>query len=436
VNATAAETGAQRPVWLMIVVWLLVVASIITWRRGQIFTGTIDVVVVAKAIVALVATSIAAVLALSAPRRRRVGGISLGFISLIAAISLLGSMLGYETGSSVILVVRILLLALTVLMLVSIYPTTSIIWTLLAAMGAVGLFASITGFDSYLVDGRLFGGIPPLAPNELSALLLPPIVGLTYIIVRRGLVIWALIPLLALMAATYATGSRTGLAVMALGIVLALLFARPLTHAVVVTILTLVPIIYIGLTFTSVLEQTVSRGQDTSTLLTFTGRTVAWTAVLSTPTDSWQWWIGQGLALKKVAVPGQYWNQQVLDSSWISSIAQTGLIGTTLLLAFVIFAFVRSSKNLKLRGLTTPLLVLIVVRSFFENGLVESSVTFTVFFTLSVLLESGTHDTFRSVHHAYRPTSISLAEPRILSFPATLTPRFAQKTSRKTALSG
>lgn len=427
-NLTTLKGLRQVP-WALVVVWILVIASVITWRKGVIFSGALDIVVIAKALVALIAAFFAALMAWRAPARRRVGGISLGFIAVIVAISLLGAFVSGELTSSAVLVARILLLALTIILLVSIHPSMTILWTLLTAMGAVGLFAAATGYQTYLANGRLNGGIPPLAANELAALVLPPIIGLVFYVVRHGLRWWAVTLLAVLAGCTYATGSRTGLAVMILGMILALLFARPLTSGVMISVLATIPVVYIVVGFTDVLSNIISRGEDLSKLVTLNSRSIAWEAVLSTPSDTWQWWIGAGLSIKKIAVTGQYWDEQVFDSSWVSSIAQAGMIGTAVLAVFVLFTFVQSARNYELRGLTIPLLALTLLRSILENGLVESSATFALFFTIAVVLEPGTSTVFVASHQPIRAVIHPFANSRRLVYPTSWLTREPHKSS-------
>lgn len=420
---TSATVVAQprRSPWPLLIVWLLVVLSVISWRRGSIFTGTVDIVVVAKAALATIAVVIAGVLALTARSRRRIGVLAAGFMALIVAISILGAVSTGDYIPSVILAARIALLATTIMLIVSTYQTQTIFWTLLTAMGSVGLFSAITGYQNYLDRGRLTGGIPELQPNEVAALVLPPIVGLAFHIVRRGFRWWNVTLLVVLMAITYLTGSRTGLAVMVIGIVLVLLFARPLTNTIVIVMIAMIPLAYVVVGFTGILEQTISRGaaDPTANLLTFSGRTRAWEAVLSTSSDTWPWWLGAGLSVKRVAVVGQYWDTQVLDSSWISSIAQSGMIGTALLAAFVITTIVMSWRSRELRSLTMPLIVLIVGRSFLENGLVESSAIFTLFFTMAVLLDPGTSREFYAVARRDDAVPSPIGYSRQLVYPRT-----------------
>jgi hypothetical protein len=79
----------------------------------------------------------------------------------------------------------------------------------------------------------------------------------------------------------------------------------------------------------------------------------------------------------------------VLDSSWVSVLSQAGIIGLVLVSIWVLLTVVESARSDPLRNLTFPLLVLLLVRSVAENGLIESSVIFVLFFCISLLLEPG-----------------------------------------------
>ena len=50
--------------------------------------------------------------------------------------------------------------------------------------------------------------------------------------------------------------------------------------------------------------------------------------------------MGGGLALKRIPVQGQYWNDQGLDSSWVSAWVQGGLLCVLLLAVWAVSALV------------------------------------------------------------------------------------------------
>jgi hypothetical protein len=94
---------------------------------------------------------------------------------------------------------------------------------------------------------------------------------------------------------------------------------------------------------------------------------------------------GQGLAAKFVAVQGHTWSKQLLDSSWISAFIQAGLTGFVLAVALVIYAATRAIRNARpANDLWLALLALVVVRSIFESGLLDTSTSFVVFMMVSM----------------------------------------------------
>lgn len=388
--------GTRRSWLLLLCTWLLVIASIVTWRRGVIFDGGFDLVVVGKAGVAALALGVSAILYLTSTSRRTVGGVSVTLVAFIIAISAIGALAGGNPVPTAVLVVRMAILAATIMLLVSAHNSRTILTTLLTAMAGVGLLSAATGFLTETSDDRLFGGIPPLQPNELAALILPPLVSVVYLITAQGLNWWNGPTGCLLLWIVYETGSRTGLAVGAAAAVLVLVCAPSVSRTMAVLATLAIPVAFSVVAFTDLLVATFARGEDETRLLTLNSRTVAWDAVLQTPVDTWRWWIGAGLALKVVPVAAQYRDEQVLDSSWISAIAQSGAIGTLLLGIWVLLTVKNALRRTKLRPIVLPLVALVLVRSLLENGLIESSVTFMLFFTLALLSESGTE----SLRHA------------------------------------
>lgn len=392
---TAALNSVRRPLrpWLSLLpVWILLIASLVSWRRGVIYQGNLDPVVLAKAIVSLVALAMGALLAVRSPLTRRIGAGPTYTVLFIGAVSTLGALTGSSVAAAAVLAVRIIIVVITLLFIVRVFEPETIITTLLTAMGAVGVFAASTGFHLYLEGKRLQGGIPPLQPNELATLVIAPFVGVVFSLVHHRIAVWNVLATLILGAIIFATGSRTGLGVALLSVVIVFVLAPRVSRPLAVALILLVPVIFAVVTLTGVIQKVALRGATTSSLLTLNSRTNAWDVVLNIPENTWQRWIGSGLDVKTVAVVGQYWNRQVLDSSWISSLAQSGIIGTVALAGLVLVVFLRSFRAAPFRPLIAALVTLTLVRSFLENGLIESSVTFVLFFTIALILDPSTRD--------------------------------------------
>jgi hypothetical protein len=386
---------ALRPWATVFPVWILLIASVISWRRGVLYDGSLDPVVLAKAAVSVIALAAAAYLAYRSPLKRRIGVGPLYTVVFISAVSTLGALTGTSVSAAAVLAVRLLIVVATLLFIARVFDTADILATLLAAMGAVGVFAAITGFHLFIAGERLQGGIPPLQPNELATLVIAPFVGVVFTLIHLRIAVWNVTATAILGFIIFGTGSRTGLAVALLSVFLVVLLAPKIPRPLALGIIIFIPVVYAVVTLTGVIEKLALRGAGVSSLLTLNSRTNAWDVVLNIPTNSWQRWIGAGLDVKTVAVAGQYWNRQVLDSSWISSLAESGVIGTVALAGLVIFVLLRSFRAHPLRPLIVALVTLTAVRSFLENGLIESSATFVVFFTIAILVDPGTRELTR-----------------------------------------
>jgi hypothetical protein len=307
--------------------------------------------------------------------------------------------------------VRIGLLVATILFILSSTAAGTAAVSLLAAMAAIGLVAAGTGLpfmpSTGLQAGRLGGGLPPLEPNELASLLLPPAIGLLWVVVRRGLVTWALPGVLALAAVIVLTGSRTALAMLLLGGLLALASGQRVSRGVVAAMLLGVVAVYAAIAFTPLLTDLALRGQGVDGLLTLNSRTISWDTVFALPRNTWSWWLGHGLSMKTIAVSGQYWSAQVFDSSWVSSIAQDGVLGTALLVVYAAGTLVAVAARRGIRSWALPLVGPVLLRSFLENGLLESSVTFTLFFLIAAA--SWPRSDVERLERTHRPAGVSVS---------------------------
>jgi len=234
----------------------------------------------------------------------------------------------------------------------------------------------------------LGGGIPPLTPNDIALLCGLPALGILHEAVhgRAGARLVAVSAGLAGMV--LATGSRTAIFALAAAIVVVLLHVRRPPVPVAAAVLAAVPAIFAVTAYTPTLTNILNRA-DSASLVTLNSRTISWEAVLAIPIDTLERWLGAGLSVKQIAVIGQYWDKQVFDSSWISALAQAGLVGLLLLALWTVRTVWDSLRTPGLGTFTNAALLFILIRSVTENGLVDASVDFVVFFTLSVLLEKA-----------------------------------------------
>ncbi|EAR26055.1 hypothetical protein A20C1_09249 [marine actinobacterium PHSC20C1] len=394
--------GGRRASRSLIGTWLLVVLSVVSWRPDTLFTGGLDAVVVAKAAVAFTAFICAVSIYSRARVRARVGVRTALLLLVVVGLSCVGALATSDFMPSAVLAIRLVLLAATVYVLASCASPTEVLTTLFIAMGILTLVGAVTGLPEFLSDGRLPSGVPAMKPNELAGLAAPPLLAVSIEIARTGLTSRKAALLLTFAAILLATGSRTTLIVVAIAMVLAVALAWPVPHSTGIALILLVPVTYATIAFTDVVSEVAIRGQDADQLITLSSRTIAWQAVFSVPMDTWHKWIGIGLAVKTVEVDQRWWDVQFLDSSWVSILSQAGIIGLIAVGIWVLFTLKDSLKSPDLRVLTLPLLTLLLLRSALENGLIESSAIFTLFFLISIVLERGHRFPFvheRAVHY-------------------------------------
>jgi hypothetical protein len=388
-DSAAGRSGSSAASPALIGTWFLVVVSVVSWRPDTLFTGGVDPVVIGKALVAVAAFLCAFAIYKRNPVRGRVGIRSLSILLIVVATSCLGALAAGDPMPSLVLAARIALVAATVYVLACTAAPLEVLKALLIAMGILTVIGAVTGIPEFLAEGRLASGIPAMRPNELAGLAAPPLVGLAIDIARRGLRTGTTALMLGFSVILFATGSRTTLLVTVLAIVLAIMLSWPVPQSAGVALILLVPVTYVIVAFTDLVAQVAVRGQDLQQLATLSSRTIAWQAVLDIPMDTWQKWIGAGLAVKTVEVDQRWWETQVFDSSWVSVLSQTGILGLILVSLWVLLTVVESSRSSELRIFTLPLLTLLLFRSIAENGLIESSVIFVLFFCISLMLEPG-----------------------------------------------
>jgi hypothetical protein len=392
---TAAEDDASptRRSVPSIAVWAIcfvAVVSVVSWRRDVIFSGDIDAVVITKAALALLALTAAIVVALRTRPRRPVGGQTAFLLALTLGISAIGALAAGSPIPSLIVIGRVVMLAGIVLALLAAADWRTVLGGFLGALGIVAVVAAITGISRIDDEGRLVGGIPEVAANELAGLAAPPLIGLIVLLIRDGLRLRTGIPAIALGVVIWATESRTGLIAIALAIIVAFIAAPRVHWSVTAAVFVSLPIGYALTVYTPIVSDFLVRGQSVADISSLSARTDAWRVVFSWNLESWERWLGLGLAVKQVPVPLKDRELQVLDSSWVSVLAQTGIIGVLLVIAILLPMIVRAFTVADHRPLVLPLLTLILVRGFTESGIIDSSATFLLFFTIAVALEPGT----------------------------------------------
>jgi O-antigen ligase len=365
-----------------VVIWIILIVSVTSWRKGVYFEGAVDAVVIAKAALQGFAFAMALLLKRAAPTAYPVAGGPLLAVLAVLAVSMIGALSSGGTLPSAVLAVRILLLGVTVVLLVSVFPREQVLLQLILATGIVGAVLAVTGIGTVPTGGRLEGTLLPISPNGLVVLCAIPALAAIRRVISGHATPGAIIAACFFGVACIATQSRTALLGMALALAIIVLSVRRIQRHIALVLVAVMPTLVAFAVFTTFFEALVAR-EGSGSNLTLNSRTFAWEVVLSTPFESLQKWVGGGLSVKTVSVRGQYWNEQVLDSSWISALAQTGLIGTAVLAVLVAAVLVMNLRGGRENALPIAILVFLLIGSFLETGLLDSSVNFMIFLALA-----------------------------------------------------
>jgi O-antigen ligase len=391
--ARTERTLPERPQLLVRLAALLVVVGAVGWRRGEYFSGSLDPVVVAKALVSLVALA-AALLAAQSADRRRVGTGSLWLLGVLLGGSVFGALTAGNLVAGGVVAVRVALVAATVVLLLRAAPALHVLLALAQACGALALIAALSGLPT-LAEGRLAGRVPAIDPNELALL-----AGIVVVVLAWRAVLGQAGPAAAVtgaffLAVVWATGSRTGLLMLLLGILVMGLYLRRPQVGLVVGGLVLGAVGVLALAGTGAVGGFVERGGDgTSTL---GSRFIAWRAALTWATSDWQTVFGGGLSVKIIRVRGQYWDTQPLDSTWASLLVQTGVLGLAVAAVWICWTFRGALLAPRPhRVLFLGLLVFLVGRSLLESGLFDATPAFVLFVAVSLLAEGASRRRLRA----------------------------------------
>lgn len=389
--------------WIM----LLLVMSVVTWRTGSVYGGGVDAVVVAKAAIGFLALSLSWGARINAYRPKPMANTFVWLLLAYVGISTFGAWTDGGLRVSGILSVRLLLVTFTLVLLVKTFPRQQLLEDLLSSFALVAVVAALTGLPSLTDEGRLAGGLPQMHSNELSLLCALPVIGLFHkVILDRAKASHALL-LLTLGSALIATGSRTALLTVFLAVLVMLVQARAVQPALVVALVAVVPLLaWLTLRTEAVTSFFAREGAGEGDLRTLNSRSIAWEAALSHAQTPWTQWFGEGLAIKQVPVEGQYWDIQNIDSSWFSSLVQTGWLGVFLLVLWVLLlAWKTTLMPREPRMIFQGLLAALLFRSIPETGLIDSSPAFLTFLTLSLLAgrsqaatDTGTEGTGGQLH--------------------------------------
>jgi hypothetical protein len=377
------DTG-RRPGVLAVALLLVVVT--VGWRRGEYFTGSLDPVVLAKAGLSALALAWAFLLAASGPRLR-LGTAWLWWLGVVLGCSVFGALASGDLAAGGTVAVRVAVLAATVHLLLRAAPGVQVLTSLAVACGAVAAVAAVTGLPA-LAEGRLAGGLPALSPNELSLLAGVVVLVLAWrtVLGRAG---WAdAVAGAASLGVLWATGSRTGLLMLLVALAVMALYLRRPPVGLVVGGLLLGALLVVGAAASGAVAAFADRGGDG--VGTLASRFIAWRAAAELPQSAWQELFGGGMALKVIPIKGQWWDEQPLDSSWVSLLVQTGVLGLVIASGWVLWTLRGAARAPRpVRVLFLGLLVYLVGRSAVESGMFDATPAFLLYAAVSALAERG-----------------------------------------------
>lgn len=220
-------------------------------------------------------------------------------------------------------------------------------------------------------DERLHGVLWPIPPTQVGHYAAVA-TGLTTVLWMSGMLrrevalasVAGAVPILLL------THTRTALIAMAIGLVIAGLSLFTARSRVRKAFAVGLVVFSVGaLTVGSVVTTWLARGQDTTQVTELTGRTRVWDAILAQPRSTFETLFGSGLSNKS-------FNGLPIDSNWLGTYYDVGVIGMAINIAMVLFVLIMAlyfQPQGPRRALALFLVAYCVVASFTESGLSEAS---------------------------------------------------------------
>ena len=216
---------------------------------------------------------------------------------------------------------------------------------------------------AFATGGRLTGAIWSLYPTQIAQ----------YGAVAAGMlaVLWmgrkvsgrvALVGATVAIAEVLLSHTRTALVGLVAGLIVAglsLSNARARRLFTTVAVITAVSVVVAA----SAIASFLARGQSSAGLLTLTGRTNFWSAVLNTPRTPFQEIFGFGISNASI-------NGLPIDSNWLSAYLQEGILGVVIcaLMLLVLFAAILLKTSGLVRALALFLVVYVLLGSITEDA--------------------------------------------------------------------
>lgn len=392
--------------------WAMLIAATIPWRSDTFYEGGADPVVLAKAGISLGALALAFWKFRDTRSRHPVPAAPILLVSAYLVVTVIGGMANQDLSPALVVAIRVCILMVTLCFLCAAYGPVYLMRALVHVFAVLIVLSSVSGLTDF--SGRLGGVLPPLNPNALAFITAVVCIWLMAKVMAGRDETWEILAIGGCLVVVVLTGSRTGLAAMVIAFVLMSLRMTALRPRTLGLLALGVPgIAYLTLG-TDILSSVLLRGGGEQ-VATLSNRTIAWNAALHLDRDVWQTWFGQGLAQKKISVPGQWWETQLLDSSWISALVQGGNLGVTLVIALGLSVLCYAAFSARSKGsVWLGLAVLTTLGGFLESGLFDGSLQFMVFLVTAMGAYGGHLHTIgvdRRAVTAAAPTTVGQLVP-------------------------
>jgi hypothetical protein len=400
----------------------LVLLTALPWSRGTLFSGAVDITVLAKAAIGVSSFFLVFLIPGQGWQANLIPSTPAILVLAYLAITVVGgAQVGKPLPSLITAGHVVILLAVLALLAARVSRHNFLFGAVFAAV-LIAVCGAVTGLGLMAADGRLRGGFPALSPNEMARLLGFVLVclGAYYLDeTRLGIratgsqpapSIWRLAGFLVtaaiLSGGILLTGSRTSLAAFGMASVLVITFTRRAS-------LLAWAAVFVGgagalgvAGYSSVLSDLATRN-DVGTL---SNRTIAWQAALAFPESQWERLVGTGLSTKSVPVSARFRNEQILDSSWVSALVQAGYLGTVLIALFALVTLIIAWRSPH-RALTGSLATCFLLMSVLESGLLDATSLFVLYLVVVLFAGIATEDKRQQGgqnlrHHPRKPTLI------------------------------
>jgi O-antigen ligase len=244
---------------------------------------------------------------------------------------------------------------------------------LLLVLGSVVLGLLISPGHA-LPGGRLSGTLWPIPPPQVAHYA-AELAGLTTLLwlcrlVSRRDALMVAVPAIIVLVLTH---TRTALTAMVVGLIVggaSLFLARRRVRKTFAT--ALIVVVVIGIPASSFLASWLARGESGQEITSLTGRTTAWSAVLSTHRPTTNVLFGSGLSNDSVTNSSNpATNGLPIDSSWLSIYQDQGIVGEVLVSGILMLLLLTALCRARgpTRALALFLIVYCLIAGISESGL-------------------------------------------------------------------